>query len=146
MQIKPIKTEQDYQQALKRLEEIFDAKTDTRDGDELEILGILIENYEEEHFPIDSPDPIAAIEFRMDQMGMDQQDLTRIIGSKSRTSDLLNRKRPLSIRQIRLLHKELHIPADVLLKVYWDFSRGLRPQGRLFNKRRGRCMFIYYSQ
>jgi len=118
MQIKPIKTEQDYQQALKRLEEIFDAKTDTKDGDELEILGILIENYEEEYFPIDSPDPIAAIEFRMDQMGMDQQDLTRIIGSKSRTSDLLNRKRPLSIRQIRILHKELHIPADVLLKVY----------------------------
>jgi HTH-type transcriptional regulator/antitoxin HigA len=118
MQIKPIKTEQDYQQSLKRLEEIFDAKTDTKDGDELEILGILIENYEEEHFPIDGPDPIAAIEFRMDQMGMDQQDLTRIIGSKSRTSDLLNRKRPLSIRQIRLLHKELHIPADVLLKVY----------------------------
>ncbi len=118
MQIKPIKTEQDYQQALKRFEEIFDAKTDTKDGDELEILGILIENYEEEYFPIDSPDPIAAIEFRMDQMGMDQQDLTRIIGSKSRTSDLLNRKRPLSIRQIRLLHKELHIPADVLLKVY----------------------------
>ncbi|MGB7512442.1 MAG: transcriptional regulator, partial [Pelodictyon phaeoclathratiforme] len=67
MQIKPIKTEQDYQQALKRLEEIFDAKTDTKDGDELEILGILIENYEEEHFPIDGPDPIAAIEFRMDQ-------------------------------------------------------------------------------
>ena len=118
MQIKPIKTEQDYQQALKRLEEIFEAKTDTKDGDELEILGILIENYEEEYFPIDSPDPIAAIEFRMDQMGMDQQDLTRIIGSKSRTSDLLNRKRPLSIRQIRLLHKELHIPADVLLKIY----------------------------
>ena len=118
MQINPIKTEQDYQQALNRLEEIFDAKTDTKDGDELEILGILIEIYDEEYFPIDSPDPIAAIEFRMDQMGMDQQDLTRIIGSKSRTSDLLNRKRPLSIRQIRLLHKELHIPADVLLKVY----------------------------
>ena len=117
MQIKPIKTEDDYQQALKRLEMIFTAKQDTMEGDELEILGILIENYEEEHFPLNSPDPIAAIEFRMDQMGMDQQDLTRIIGSKSRTSDLLNRKRPLSIRQIRLLHKELHIPADVLLKV-----------------------------
>ncbi len=117
MQIKPIKTEDDYQQALKRLEMIFTAKQDTMEGDELEILGILIENYEEEHFPLDSPDPIAAIEFRMDQMGMDQQDLTRIIGSKSRTSDLLNRKRPLSIRQIRLLHKELQIPADVLLKV-----------------------------
>ena len=118
MQIKPIKTEQDYQQALKRLEKIFTAKLNTTEGDELEILGILIENYEEEHFFIDSPDLIEAIKFRMDQIGLDQQDLTKIIGSKSRTSDLLNRKRPLSIRQIRLLHKELHIPADVLLKVY----------------------------
>ncbi|WP_076790681.1 type II toxin-antitoxin system HigA family antitoxin [Chlorobium sp. KB01] len=117
MQIKPIKTEEDYQQALARLEEIFDAKPDTKEGDELEILGILVEKYEEGHFPIDNPDPVAAIEFRMDQMGMDQQDLTRIIGSKSRTSDLLNRKRPLSIRQIRLLHNALHIPADVLLNV-----------------------------
>jgi HTH-type transcriptional regulator/antitoxin HigA len=117
MQIKPIKTEQDYQQALARLEEIFTAKPGTKDGDELEILGILIEKYEQEHFPVDYPDPIEAIEFRMDQMGLDQQDLTKMIGSKSRTSDLLNRKRPLSIRQIRLLHKELHIPADVLLRV-----------------------------
>ena len=122
MQIKPIKTEQDYQQALKRLEEIFDAKTDTKDGDELEILGILIENYEEEHFPIDSPDPIAAIEFRMDQMGMDQQDLTRIIGLKSRTSDLLNRKRPLSIRQLAV---------DALLKITdHDFTISRRKVSR----------------
>jgi HTH-type transcriptional regulator/antitoxin HigA len=117
MQIRPIKTEQDYQQALERLEEIFTAKPDTTEGDELEILGILIENYEEEHFPMDSPDPIEAIKFRMDQIGLDQQDLTKIIGSKSRTSDLLNRKRPLSVRQIRLLHEKLHIPADVLLKL-----------------------------
>ncbi|MFZ4525623.1 MAG: helix-turn-helix domain-containing protein [Chlorobium sp.] len=117
MQIRPIKTEQDYQQALNRLEEIFTAKPNTIEGDELEILGILIENYEEEHFSVDSPDPIEAIKFRMDQIGLDQQDLTNIIGSKSRTSDLLNRKRPLSVRQIRLLHNELHIPADVLLKL-----------------------------
>jgi HTH-type transcriptional regulator/antitoxin HigA len=118
MHIKPIKSEEDYQQALRRLEELFIAKPDTIEGDELEILGILIENYEEEHFPVDSPDPIEALKFRMEQMGMDQQDLTRIIGSKSRTSDLLNRKRPLSIQQIRRLHDALHIPADVLLKVY----------------------------
>ncbi|MEI7695475.1 MAG: transcriptional regulator [Chlorobium sp.] len=118
MQIRPIKTELDYQEALNRLEEIFTAKQGTTEGDELEILGILIENYEEEHFFVDNPDPIEAIKFRMDQIGLDQQDLTKIIGSKSRTSDLLNRKRPLSVRQIRLLHKELHIPADVLLKLY----------------------------
>jgi HTH-type transcriptional regulator / antitoxin HigA len=66
MNIKPVKTEEDYQQALKRLEELFTAKPDTREGDELEILGILIENYEEEHFPVDSPDPIEALKFRMD--------------------------------------------------------------------------------
>jgi HTH-type transcriptional regulator/antitoxin HigA len=118
MNIKPVKTEEDYQWALRRLEELFTTKPDTKEGDELEILGILIENYEEEHFPVDSPDPIEALKFRMDQMGLDQKDLTRIIGSKSRTSDLLNRKRPLSIQQIRRLHNELHIPADVLLKVY----------------------------
>lgn len=117
MQIRPIKTEHHYHQALNRLEDIFTAKPDTREGDELEILGILIENYEEEHFSVDSPDPIEAIKFRMDQIGLDQQDLTKIIGSKSRTSDLLNRKRPLSVRQIRLLHNKLHIPADVLLKL-----------------------------
>jgi HTH-type transcriptional regulator/antitoxin HigA len=117
MQIRPIKTEQDYQQALNRFEEIFAAKPDTTEGDELEILGIFIKNYEEKHFPLDSPDPIEAIKFRMDQIGLDQQDLTKIIGSKSRTSDLINRKRPLSIRLIRILHKELHIPADVLLKL-----------------------------
>ena len=117
MQIRPIKTEEDYNRALNRLDEIFAAKPDSTEGDELEILGILIENYEEEHFPMDSPDPIEAIKFRMDQIGLDQQDLTKIIGSKSRTSDLLNRKRPLSVRQIRLLHEKLHIPADVLLKL-----------------------------
>ncbi len=117
MQIRPIKTEEDYNRALNRLDEIFAAKPDSTEGDELEILGILIENYEEEHFFVDSPDPIEAIKFRMDQIGLDQQDLTKIIGSKSRTSDLLNRKRPLSVRQIRLLHEKLHIPADVLLKL-----------------------------
>lgn len=118
MEIKPIKSESDYQQALLRVEEIFLAKPNTKEGDELEILAILIEHYEEEHFPVDMPEPIEAIRFRMDQMGMDQQDLTRIIGSKSRASEILNRKRPLSIRQIRLLQKALHISADVLLKEY----------------------------
>lgn len=118
MHIKPIKTEKDYQDALRRLEEIFEAKPNTEEGDELEILGILIERYEEEHFPIDSPDPIEAIKFRMDQMGLDQQDLARVVGSKSRASEILNRKRPLTIRQIRALQKELNIPADVLVKEY----------------------------
>jgi len=118
MEIKPIKTELDYKDAIHRMEAIFLAKPGTEEGDELEILGILIEQYEEAHFSIDLPDPIEAIKFRMDQMGLNQQDLTKIIGSKSRASEIMNRKRPLSIRQIRTLQKTLNIPADVLLKEY----------------------------
>ena len=78
MIIKPIKTEQDYEQAMKRLEIIFDAKKGSREGDELEILGILIENYENEHFPIGFPDPVEAIKFRMEQLGYDQSDLDKV--------------------------------------------------------------------
>ena len=118
MKIKPIKTEQDYQQALERLEEIFDAKKGTKEGDELEILGILIETYENEHFPIDLPDPIEAIKFRMEQMGYNQNDLANIIGLKSRASEILNRKRKLSLEMIRQLHERLHIPTDVLIQTY----------------------------
>ena len=116
MEITPIKTEQDYKHALHRIEAIFSSRPDTEEGDEIEILGILIEQYEKVHFPIDLPDPIEAIKFRMDQMSLNQQDLTKIIGSKSRASEIMNRKRPLSIRQIRTLQKTLQIPADVLLK------------------------------
>ena len=118
MELKPIKTESEYQQALQRIEELFMAQPNTKEGDELDILGMLIEHYEEEHFPIEMPQPIEAIKFRMEQMGLVQQDLTKIIGSKSRASEILHQKRPLSLRQIRLLHKELHIPAEVLLKEY----------------------------
>ena len=118
MEIKPIKTEMDYKDALHRMEAIFSAKTGTAEGDELEILGIFIEYYEEAHFPFDLPDPIEAIMFRMDQMNLNQQDLTKIIGSKSRASEIMNRKRPLSIRQIRTLQKTLNIPAEVLLKEF----------------------------
>lgn len=116
MQITPLKTESDYQETLKRIEEIFDAEPGTPEADELEILGVLIDHYEESRFPVDFPDPIEAIKFRMDQMGMHQRDLTRLIGSKSRASEILNRKRPLSISQIRTLHDTLRIPAEVLLR------------------------------
>ncbi|MEI7789326.1 MAG: transcriptional regulator [Chlorobiaceae bacterium] len=118
MEIKPIKSELDYKDALHRMEVIFSAKPGTEEGDELEILGILIEQYEEANFPFDLPDPIEAIMFRMDQMDLNQSDLTKIIGSKSRASEIMNRKRPLSIRQIRTLQKTLNIPAEVLLKEY----------------------------
>jgi HTH-type transcriptional regulator/antitoxin HigA len=118
MEIKPIKTEQDYVQALERLEMIFDAKIGTSEGDELEVLGILIDNYENEHFPIGLPDPIEAIKFRMEQMGYTQSDLANIVGLKSRASEILNRKRKLSLEMIRKLHKVLHIPTDVLIQTY----------------------------
>lgn len=116
MQIKPLKTESDYQEALVRLEQIFDALPDTPEGDELEILGILVDHYEESRYPVDFPDPVEAIKFRMEQMGMQQMDLTKLIGSKSRASEILNHKRPLSISQIRTLHSRLQIPAEILLR------------------------------
>jgi HTH-type transcriptional regulator/antitoxin HigA len=118
MEIKPIKTVNDYNQALERLEIIFDAKIGTTEGDELEVLGILIDQYENEHFPIGLPDPIEAIKFRMEQMGYNQNDLANIVGLKSRASEILNRKRKLSLEMIRKLHKVLHIPTDVLIQTY----------------------------
>lgn len=118
MEIKPIKTVNDYNQALERLEIIFDAKIGTSEGDELEVLGILIDQYENEHFPIGLPDPIEAIKFRMEQMGYNQNDLANIVGLKSRASEILNRKRKLSLEMIRKLNKVLHIPTDVLIQTY----------------------------
>ncbi|MFM2368940.1 MAG: hypothetical protein RL619_1240 [Bacteroidota bacterium] len=118
MEIKPIKTENDYNQALERLEFIFDAKIGSPEGDELEVLGILIDQYENDHFPIGMPDPIEAIKFRMEQMGYNQNDLANIVGLKSRASEILNRKRKLSLEMIRQLHDQLNIPTDVLIQAY----------------------------
>lgn len=118
MKLKPIKTKKDYEQALGRLELIFDAKKGTAEGDELEILGILIDQYEQEHFPIDLPDPIEAIKFRMEQLGYTQTDLAKVVGLKSRASEILNRKRKLSLDMIRQLHEKLNIPTDVLIQAY----------------------------
>ncbi|WPR74112.1 helix-turn-helix domain-containing protein [Algoriphagus sp. NG3] len=118
MNISPIRTEEDYENALARLELIFDSKKDTQEGDELEILAILIENYEEEHYPIDLPDPIEAIKFRMEQMGMKQKDLAKVVGLKSRVSEILNKKRKLTLDMIRKLNTELNIPTEVLIKEY----------------------------
>ena len=118
MEIKPIKTEKDYNQALKRLETIFDAKKGSAEGDELEVLGILVSQYENEHFPIGLPDPIEAIKFRMEQMGYNQTDLANIVGLKSRASEILNKKRKLSLEMIRQLHDRLNIPTDVLIQTY----------------------------
>lgn len=118
MKIKPIKSRKDYNSALKRLEVIFDASPGTPNGDELEVLGILVHNYENEHFPIDLPDPIEAIKFRMEQLGYSQSDLAKQIGLKSRASEILTRKRKLTLDMIRQLHKGLNIPTDVLIQNY----------------------------
>lgn len=118
MNITPIRNEKDYQKALNRLELIFDAKKGTVKGDELEILSILIDQYEKENFPIGMPDPIEAIKFRMEQMGMKQKDLAEIVGFKSRVSEILNKKRKLTLDMIRKLNTTLHIPTEVLVQDY----------------------------
>jgi HTH-type transcriptional regulator/antitoxin HigA len=118
MNIKPIKTKKDYEQALERLEKIFDAKKGTPKGDELEILGMLIDNYEMEKFPIGFPDPVEAIKFRMEQLGYNQTDLANVVGLKSRASEILNRKRKLSLEMIRQIHAGLNIPTEVLIQAY----------------------------
>lgn len=118
MNISPIRNEKDYQNALDRLEVIFDAKKGTEEGDESEILTILIENFENENYPIDLPDPIEAIKFRMEQLGMKQKDLAELVGLKSRVSEILNKKRKLTLDMIRKLNAKLDIPTEVLVKEY----------------------------
>lgn len=118
MRLKPIKTEKDYRNALERLEVIFDASMDTKEGDEAEILSLLIENYENEHYPIEAPDPIEAIKIRMEELNMRQKDLVGIIGGKSRVSEVLNRKKRLTVDMIRELEKTLQISASVLVNNY----------------------------
>lgn len=118
MRLKLIKTEEDYHQALERLETIFDATLGTEIGDELEILGILIDKYENEYFPIGLPDPIEGIKFRMEQMDYTQNDLANVISLKSRASEVLNRERKLSLEMIRKIQENLHIPTGVLIQAY----------------------------
>ena len=118
MDIRPIKNETDYLNALERLEVIFDAKKGTKKGDELEILSILIDKYENETSPIGFPDPIEAIKFRMEQMGLKQKDLAEVVGFKSRVSEILNKKRKLTLEMIRNLNQKLHIPTEVLVQDY----------------------------
>ncbi len=118
MEHKVIKTEKEYKQALKRLEEIFDSEPATEAGDELELLSLLIDNYEKIHFPIDMPDPVEAIKFRMEQMNYKPKDLANVIGFRSRVTEILNKKRKLSLDMIRKISKRMHIPTDVLIQEY----------------------------
>ncbi len=118
MNIKPIKTEKDYDSALNRLEVIFDALPDSKEGDEAEILSLLIENYENEYYPIEAPDPIEAIKIRMEEMDYKQKDLVGIIGGKSRVSEILNKKKRLTVDMIRKLEEMLHLSASILVNNY----------------------------
>ena len=118
MELKPIKTEKDYRNGLERLEVIFDAPINTKEGDEAEILSLLIENYENEHYTIEAPDPIEAIKIRMEELNMRQKDLVGIIGGKSRVSEILNRKKKLTVDMIRELERILQISASVLVNNY----------------------------
>lgn len=118
MEIKPIKSEKDYQHALERLELIFDASPDSKEGDEAEVLSMLIDNYENKNYPIEAPDPIDAIKIRMEEMNLKQKDLIGVIGGKSRVSEILNKKKKLTVEIIRELERILHISASVLVNNY----------------------------
>ena len=118
MNIKPIKSEEDYIDTLNQIESLMYAKPNTSQMDELEVLTTLVEAYEAQHYVIDAPDPIEAIKFRMEQEGLKQKDLVNIVGSKSRVSEILNKKRKLTIEMIRNLHKQLHIPIESLFLDY----------------------------
>ena len=115
MKIKVIKTKKDYEEALGKIEELFNAKANTPDGDLLDVLVTLVEAYERKHFEITPPDPIEAIKFRMDQLGLKQSDIADVIGGKNRASEILNRKRELTAKMMRDLHKKYNIPAQSLL-------------------------------
>jgi HTH-type transcriptional regulator/antitoxin HigA len=118
MRIRPIKTKADYRAALKEVERLWDADPGTPEGDGVDVLTTLIEVYEAEHFPIPAPDPIAAIEFMLDQKGMSRRDLEPAIGSRGRVSEVLARKRPLTLPMVRALSSLLDIPTDVLAQPY----------------------------
>ena len=115
-EVRPIRTKRDYEAALKEVERLWGAKTGTRDGDRLDVLATLIDVYEAERYPMDPPDPIEAIKFRMEQQGLTRRDLEEIIGTRTRIAEVMNRKRGLSIAMIRRLHERLGISADVLIR------------------------------
>jgi HTH-type transcriptional regulator / antitoxin HigA len=114
--VKPIRSNADYEAALKEVERLWGAKLGSREGDRLDVLATLIDAYESEHFPLDPPDPIEAIKFRMEQQNLTRRDLEEIIGSRTRIAEVLNRKRGLSIGMIRRLHEHLGISAEVLIR------------------------------
>jgi HTH-type transcriptional regulator/antitoxin HigA len=118
MDIRPIRTETEYQAALAEIEQLFDAAPGTPAGDHLDVLATLVEAYEEQHYSIPTPDPIEAIKYYMDSRGLSRRDLEPYLGSRARVAEVLNRKRPLSLEMIRRLHTGLGIAADILIQSY----------------------------
>lgn len=118
MEIRPIKTKKDHANALKRIEQLMSAKANSPEGDELDVLVTLVEAYEAKHYTIDAPDPIAAIQHRMEALGMERKDLEPLLGSKSRVSEVLNRKRKLTMDMVRTLHVKMNLPAEALIQDY----------------------------
>ena len=116
MEIRPIRTRNDHARALREIERLWGAKPQTRDGDRLDVLATLVEAFEQKQFPIDPPDPIEAISFRLEQQGLGPQALVGVIGGRSRVHEVMHRKRPLSLDMIRRLHEHFGIPAEVLIR------------------------------
>jgi HTH-type transcriptional regulator/antitoxin HigA len=115
MKLKVLKNEKEHKKALKQVEALWDAPKDSARAEELELWAALIEAYEEKHQPVPAPDPIEAVKFRMEQMGLKPSDMTKILGGRGRVSEVLNRKRPLSVNMMRNLYQNLHVPAESLL-------------------------------
>jgi len=118
MQLKPIRTGSDYEAALEEIDRLMEAEPGTPEGDRLEVLTTLVEAYEAQHYPIDAPDPIAALEYLMEQRGVTRADLVPLFGSRSRVSEILNRKRRLTMEMAWRLHRELGMPAEAVIKPY----------------------------
>jgi len=118
MKIKLIKSEKDYKDALAKLDELFDAPSGTKESDYADVLALLIDDFENKHFPIDAPDPIEAIKIRMEEMNLKQKDLAAFLGGKNRVSEVLNKKRKLTIEMIRNLTSRLNLSPDILIKDY----------------------------
>ncbi len=116
MQIKPIRSRADHERTLREIERLWDAREGTPEGDRLDVLATLVEAYERKHFPIDPPDPIEAIRFRLEQQGLDPHALIGVIGGRSRVYEVMQRKRALSLAMIRRLHERFGIPAEVLIR------------------------------
>lgn len=124
MEIRPIRNEADYDEALREIEQLWDAKGGTPEGDRLDVLATLVEAYEQKHFPMDAPDPIEAIRFRLEQQGLDHRALVGVIGGRSRVYEVMHRKRALSLEMIRRLNKHFGIPAEVLIQPVRSSRRG----------------------